>query len=135
MPRRSYKTGVVRRETPYERRGRELQPARPHYDPRQAARSYAGICGILAGFAVTAVVLLANTRSDPSLKTRAKAAGLEIPEYQLLIQRASIALILAFFAAIVGAFAYAITSADETVTRRTHALSLYSGAVSRSQSA
>jgi hypothetical protein len=93
----------------------------PHYDVRQGARTYASIGGTLAGFSFAAVVLLARLGADCS--------GHPISSFcrdpAAIRDTAAAAFLIAFFGCVSGAFVFAITGAEELLSKRAHSMAFF----------
>ncbi len=90
-----------------------------HYDVRKASPSYSNIAAYLAAFALTAMVLVIQERPE------AHALG---PARILLIDRASLALLLSFFGCVLAAFTFAVVAAEMRLVPRSYAVSVLGGA-------
>jgi hypothetical protein len=106
----------------YEALTAEAHPRYPHFDVRQSARTYASIGGTLSGFSFAAVVLLARSGIDCSLAVR---TTLCTPGATSLRDRAATAFLIAFFGCVTGAFVYAITGAEELLSKRAHSMGFF----------
>jgi hypothetical protein len=88
---------------------------------RQGARTYAAIGGTLSGFSFAAVVLLARSGIDCQLMP---SSGLCDQMAISLRDKAAAAFLIAFFGCVTGAFVYAITGAEEMLSKRAHTMGL-----------
>ncbi|HDP98384.1 MAG TPA: hypothetical protein ENN22_04265 [bacterium] len=87
-----------------------------HYDVRSASQTYSNIAAVLAGFAFAAVVLVVQI---PTLLNNANAP--------ILRDRATIALLIAFFGCVAAAFTFGVVAGEEKLALRSHAIALCGG--------
>lgn len=87
------------------------------YDVRVASEQYSNIAGLLAGFAFTVLMLIAQSNT-PSL-TEAEVLGRNF---------AAIGFFVAFFGAILSSFVFAVISGEEALTPRANQMAFFGGA-------
>ncbi len=87
------------------------------YDIRVASQQYANIAGLLAGFAFTIVILVAQ-ENEPKL------TAIEILGRNL----AAVSFFVSFFGCILTSFVFALISSEEVLTRRAHQMAFFAAA-------
>lgn len=87
------------------------------YDVRVGSQQYSNIAGLLAGFAFTIVVLVAQ-ENTPSLT-----------DTEILIRNiAAIGFLVSFFGCVLASFIFALISGEEALTPRANQMAFFAGA-------